>query len=36
MNQVWEIVQTDLPELNQQIARLLELLKDDDDGKIES
>jgi uncharacterized protein with HEPN domain len=33
MNKVWKIVQTDLPELNQQIAKLLELLKDEDDGK---
>ncbi|MFQ3648208.1 MAG: HepT-like ribonuclease domain-containing protein [Anaerolineae bacterium] len=32
MRKVWQIVQTDLPELNQQIATLLELLKDKDHG----
>jgi len=36
MSKVWDIVQTDLPELRGQIEKLLELLKDADDGKEQS
>ena len=33
MNKVWDIVQTDLPELSQQVEHLLALLKDTNDGE---
>jgi uncharacterized protein with HEPN domain len=33
MEKVWEIVQTDLPPLRQQVEALLLNLKDDDDGE---
>lgn len=36
MNKVWQIVQTDLPELSQQMTVLLTLLKDEEDGKEQS
>ncbi|MCI0662716.1 MAG: DUF86 domain-containing protein [Acidobacteria bacterium] len=36
MSKVWDIVQTDLPELSQQTEKLMKLLKEREDGEEQS